>query len=77
MRHPAMPLNREDLDFLKANKEKMPWKIGWDILRSQGTSQPTYVPRAPVETVERWPGRAVNNGIWKQSMVAAYNQARM
>lgn len=77
MRHPAMPLNREDLDFLKANKEKMPWKIGWDILRSQGTSQPTYVPRTPVETVERWPGRSVNNGIWKQSMAAAYNQARM
>ena len=77
MRHPAMPLNRADLEFLKANKEKMPWKIGWDILRSQGNAQPTYVPPTPCETVERWPGRSVNNWPWKSSMAAAWNQARM
>ena len=77
LRHPAMPLNRDDLDFLKANKEKMPWKIGWDILRSRGDAQPTYVPITPLETVERWPGRGVNNWPWKNSMAAAWNQARM
>lgn len=77
LRHPAMPLNRADLEFLKAHREEMPWKTGWDLLKNDRFSKLTYRSPGARETVDRSPGHGEYNWPWKNDMRAAWNQARM
>jgi hypothetical protein len=73
--HPCIPHTVEDLDTIKANLDKEPWKTGYAILANASTSQLTYVPNGPWADVGRTPD--VNLTYWKNDMTAVYNLARM
>src|SRR5688500_17514959 len=44
--HPCVPTTREELDTIKANLDKEPWKSGYALLANDGKSKLTYVPNA-------------------------------
>ena len=73
--HPCIPTTREELDLIKANLDKEPWKSGFAALAADSKSQLDYVPNGPWETVSRTPD--INLTYWKNDMVAVYNLARM
>ena len=73
--HPCIPTTREELDTIKANLDKEPWKSGYAQLAADAKSQLTYVPNGPWAEVGRTPD--VNLTYWKNDMGAIYNLARM
>jgi regulation of enolase protein 1 (concanavalin A-like superfamily) len=73
--HPCVPTTREELDTIKANLDKEPWKSGYALLANDGKSQTTYVMNGPYAQVGRTPD--VNLWPWRNDMQAAYNLARM
>jgi hypothetical protein len=73
--HPCIPHTVADLDAIKGNLDKEPWKTGYAILANASTSQLTYVPNGPWAEVGRTPD--VNLTYWKNDMTAVYNLARM
>jgi hypothetical protein len=73
--HPCIPTTRQELDTIKANLDKEPWKSGYAALANASTSQLTYAPNGPWAEVGRTPD--VNLTYWKNDMTAVYNLARM
>jgi hypothetical protein len=73
--HPCIPATRDDLDAIKANLTKEPWKSGYAILANDGRSQATYKMRGPRAEVTRNPD--LNLYEWTEDMIAMYNLARM
>ncbi|SFV13958.1 discoidin domain-containing protein [Pseudoduganella namucuonensis] len=73
--HPGVLLSRADLDAVKADLDKEPWKSAYDKLKNDARSQKTYAMQGPWATVSRNPN--VRLGEWQSDMQAVYNLARM
>lgn len=73
--HPGTPLTTYDLDLIKANLDKEPWKSGYAALAADGHSQLTYTMQGPFAQVSRNPH--INRNQWLSDMTAIYNLARM
>ncbi len=73
--HPCIPNTQEELDTIKANLDREPWKSGYALLAADSKSQLDYTPNGPWDTVSRTPD--VNLTYWKNDMNAIYNLARM
>jgi regulation of enolase protein 1 (concanavalin A-like superfamily) len=73
--HPCIPTTREELDTIKANLDKQPWKQGYTQLANASTSQLDWPMEGPWAEVGRTPD--VNLTYWKDDMTAVYNLARM
>ncbi|WPV00721.1 LamG-like jellyroll fold domain-containing protein [Mucilaginibacter sp. cycad4] len=73
--HPGVAFNWADLDQLKANITKEPWLSAYNTFKSDYHSQLSYSPAAPQQTVTRAPD--LNNGQWKNDMIAIHNLAFM
>jgi hypothetical protein len=73
--HPCIPNNLEELETIKANLDKEPWKSGYAALASDGRSKLTYVMGGPFEVVRRNPNE--NLWPWRGDMSAINNLARM
>jgi fibronectin type 3 domain-containing protein len=71
--HPSIPCNLEELDTIKANLDKEPWKSGYAQL--VGYNVLNYTMQGPFQTVSRTPN--INLGQWENDMNAVYNCARM
>ncbi len=73
--HPGIPFTSSDLAQLKANITKDPWLKGYTALLNDSKSKLTYTMQGPFATVTRAPD--LNNGAWKNDMVAIHNLAFM
>lgn len=73
--HPCIPNTLQELDTLKANLDKQPWKSGFAALAADGRSQLTYNMGGPFEVVRRNPNE--NLWPWRGDMIAVYNLSRM
>jgi fibronectin type 3 domain-containing protein len=73
--HPAIPNSLEDLDTIKANLNREPWKSGYAKLAADGHSSLTYTMQGPFASVTRNPD--LNLGAWQNDMTAVYNLAHM
>ncbi len=74
-KHPCIPNTLEELDTIKANLDKEPWKSGFAALAADGRSRLTYVMGGPFEVVKRNPNE--NLWPWRGDMIAVNNLARM
>ncbi len=70
--HPCIPATTEDLDYIKANLDKEPWKTGYTQLLA--TWNPNYTAQ-PYATVTRNPN--LNLTAWGKDMGAVWNFARL
>jgi len=70
--HPCIPATMQDLDHIKANLNKEPWKTGYAQLLA--TWNPNYVPQ-PFATVTRNPN--LNLTAWRKDMGAIWNYSRL
>lgn len=70
--HPCIPATREDLDTIKANLDKEPWKSGYAQLLA--TWNPNYTAQ-PYATVTRNPN--LNLTAWGKDMGTVWNYARL
>jgi hypothetical protein len=75
--HPCIPTTREELDTIKANLDKEPWKTGYAILAADGKSQLDYAMQGPFANVSRQGSYDQYLGAWENDMGAVYNLARM
>ncbi|MFT3787331.1 MAG: alginate lyase family protein [Tepidisphaeraceae bacterium] len=73
--HPGIGVSRADLDTIKANINKEPWKSGYSALAGDSHSQLSYVMQGPFASVSRNPH--VNRNQWMNDMQAAWNLSRM
>ena len=73
--HPSVPFSREDLELLKVNIKREPWKSGFEALAAEGRSKLDYKMQGPFEEVKRAPN--VNLYPWRSDMVAVHNLAVM
>lgn len=73
--HPSVPFTIEDLELLKANIKREPWKSGYEGLVNDEHSRLDYRMQGPCKDVERAPD--VNLGQWRNDMNAVYNLALM
>ena len=73
--HPCIPNTLAELDTIKANLDKEPWKQGYAALAGDSHSKLTYTMRGPFAEVKRNPN--VNLNQWRNDMTAVYNLARM
>jgi fibronectin type 3 domain-containing protein len=73
--HPCIPNTLQELDTIKANLDKDPWKAGYTALAADGRSRLTYVMGGPFEVVKRNPNE--NLWPWRGDMIAVYNLSRM
>ena len=73
--HPCIPNTLEELDTIKANLDKQPWKQGYAVLAGDSKSQLNYTMRGPFASVSRAPYLNLNE--WRSDMVAVYNLSRM
>ena len=73
--HPGVLLSRADLDGLKADLDKEPWKAAYTSLKNDFRSQKTYVMQGPYAAVSRNPD--VRRSEWLNDMQAVYNLTRM
>jgi fibronectin type 3 domain-containing protein/regulation of enolase protein 1 (concanavalin A-like superfamily) len=73
--HPCAPTTLQELDTIKANLDKEPWKSGYAALAADGRSQLGYQMGGPFEVVKRNPNE--NLWPWRSDMMAVYNLARM
>jgi autotransporter-associated beta strand protein len=69
--HPGIPFTQSDLDQLKVNITKEPWLTGYNSLKNDNKSKLTYTMSGPFVNVTRSPD--LNNGAWKNDMVAIHN----
>lgn len=75
--HPCIPNTREELDTIKANLDKEPWKRGYALLADDGRSKLTYKMAGPFANVSRKGRYDQNLHAWRMDMTAMYNLARM
>ncbi|HBF34755.1 TPA: hypothetical protein DDW35_09340 [Candidatus Sumerlaeota bacterium] len=76
--HPSIPLTVADLEDVKKNLDKEPWKSGYALLVADGHSQLSYKMEGPFTEVSRNKGgRDVNLPQWKNDMQAVFNLSRM
>ena len=73
--HPGVILTREDLEILKANIKRQPWKSGFEALAAEGRSKLEYKMAGPFKEVKRAPN--VNLWPWRGDMIAIWNLSRM
>ena len=73
--HPSIPFTVHDLDTIKTNLDKEPWKSGYAALAGTSTSSLTWPMEGPCANVSRTPD--INLTTWKNDMNAIYNLARM
>jgi len=73
--HPSVPFTREDLDLLKANIKREPWKSGFEALAGDSRSTLDYKMQGPFEEVKRAPN--LNLRPWRDDMTAVHNLAVM
>lgn len=73
--HPCIPNTLQELDTIKANLDKQPWKSGYAALAADGRSQLGYNMGGPHEVVRRNPNE--NLWPWRSDMIAVNNLARM
>jgi hypothetical protein len=73
--HPGVILTREDLDTLKANLKREPWKSAYEGLANDGLSSLDYKMRGPFEEIKRAPNEHLTE--WRRDMVAIWNLSRM
>jgi len=72
---PGVILNRQDLETLKANIKREPWKSGFESLANEGRSKLTYKMAGPFKEVKRAPN--ANLWPWRNDMMAIWNLSRM
>jgi hypothetical protein len=75
--HPCIPSTREELDTIKTNLDKEPWKRGYAVLASDGRPQLTYKMADPFANVSCKGRYDQNLHAWRQDMTAVYSLARM
>ena len=78
--HPGIGLSVADLDAIKANLNKQPWKSGYDALVADSRSQLSYTMQGPFAQVARnYNGQGININLtqWRNDMQAVYNLSRM
>jgi hypothetical protein len=73
--HPGVILTREDLEILKANIKREPWKSAYEGLANDGLSSLDYKMRGPFEEIKRAPNEHLTE--WRRDMVAVWNLSRM
>jgi hypothetical protein len=73
--HPGAPLTLEDLEILKANIKREPWKSGYEMMVADGHSKLDYKMGGPFEVIQRAPN--LNLWAWRNDMTAIWNLARM
>lgn len=69
--HPGIPFTQSDLNQLKVNITQEPWLSGYNALRNDNRSKLTYNMQGPFVNVTRAPD--LNNGAWKNDMIAIHN----
>ena len=75
--HPCIPTTLQELDTIKANLNREPWKQGYAVLSGDGKSQLTYQMQGPFAQVSRKGAYDDHLAPWRNDMVAVYNLARM
>ena len=76
--HPGIPLTTQDLDTVKANLNREPWKSGYAALAGDSHSQLSYTMQGPFAHVGRNEGGTYPNlNQWRNDMIAVWNLARM
>lgn len=75
--HPCIPNTREELDTIKANLDKEPWKRGYALLADDHRSKLNYKMAGPFANVSRRGRYDQNLQRWRNDMTAVYNLARM
>jgi len=75
--HPCIPTTLQELDTIKANLNKQPWKSGYAQLSADGKSQLNYVMNGPFANVSRAGAYDQNLWPWRNDMTAVSNLARM
>lgn len=73
--HPGVILTREDLETLKANIKREPWKSAYEALANDGLSALDYKMRGPFKEIKRAPNEHLTE--WRRDMVAIWNLSRM
>jgi len=73
--HPGVILTREDLETLKANIKREPWKSAYEGLVNDGHSKLTYKMAGPFKEIKRAPNE--NLWPWRNDMVAIWNLSRL
>jgi hypothetical protein len=73
--HPGVILTREDLETLKANITREPWKSAYEGLTTDGHSSLDYKMAGPFKEIKRAPNE--NLWPWRNDMVAIWNLSRM
>jgi regulation of enolase protein 1 (concanavalin A-like superfamily) len=69
--HPGIPLTKDDLDEVKRDITREPWKSAFEALKSNPLSQLDRKMNGPFDTVSRTPD--INLTPWKRDMDAFYN----
>lgn len=73
--HPGVILTCEDLEILKANIQREPWKSGFELLAADGHSKLDYKMGGPFPEIKRAPN--LNLWPWRNDVVAIWNLSRM
>jgi hypothetical protein len=73
--HPGVILTREDLETLKANIKREPWKSAYEGLVNDGHSKLSYKMAGPFKEIKRAPNE--NLWPWRNDMVAIWCLSRM
>lgn len=72
---PGVIFSREDLETIKANLHREPWKSGFEALSHEARSRLTYRMAGPFKSIKRAPNE--NLWPWRGDMIAVWNLARM
>jgi len=74
--HPCIPLNSQDLAFIRASTNQQPWKQGFKVL-SGDSHLLNYTMAGPFGAVSRKGSYDANLGAWENDMEAVYDNAVM
>jgi len=75
--HPCIPNTLDELNTIKANLNKEPWKTGYAALSGASTSQLNWTMDGPYANVSRKGSYDGNLTPWQNSMAAVYNLSLM
>ena len=76
--HPGIPLTTQDLDTVRSNINRGPWKSGYAALAGDSHSQLSYSMQGPFAHVGRNEGGTNPNLTqWRNDMIAVWNLSRM
>jgi len=75
--HPCIPTTLQELDTIKANLDKQPWKAGYAKLAATSTAKLNWTMAGPYVNVSRAGAYDQNLVAWQNSMNAVYNLSRM